>query len=261
MAIEQKEQSASDKTELLPRSPLKLVGPGNGLIILGLTYLVWYVMPFSITFLTTPPDFGRSFHNWAYSMTIFIAGLAWYHKSPLSRIVLVVQAFIVPVTASGSVVTFDAAMINWAVALAWLCIVVIERTRHHNVFEARLQKRTVQWLNMHLMIITWLLIAHVSIVFFITRVPQETGLLAISNNAGFLANLPPELAILSTWVFDIALIGMVVVLLYEQFKMGYNPQGKPWPRWSFWWSFVCIGAGLVALAIQALTCFPACLPA
>src|SRR5271157_5704523 len=114
MAIEQKEQSASDKTELLPRSPLKLVGPGNGLIILGLTYLVWYVMPFSITFLTTPPDFGRSFHNWAYSMTIFIAGLAWYHKSPLSRIVLVIQAFIVPVSVSGSVVTFDAAMVNWA---------------------------------------------------------------------------------------------------------------------------------------------------
>jgi hypothetical protein len=41
------------------------------------------------------------------------------------------------------------------------------------------------------------------------------------------------------------------LICYEQFKMGYNPNNKSWPRLSFWWTiFGLIGAPLVALAIQ-----------
>jgi hypothetical protein len=250
MAAEKNEQPTPRETKGTTQSHNKLVGPGLGLVIMGAAYVIWYIMPFSIVFLTTPPDLGRSFHNWVIAMTILIAGLAWYHKSVVSRIVLVVQAFIVPITMSGSVVTFDAAMVNWAIALVWLIVVLVERQRHQNFLEARLQKRTVNWLNMHLMIIAWILIVHVSFLFFVTRVPQEGNLLSYGPFAGFLANLPPEAGEYSTWAFDLCLIVLIAMFLYEQFKMGYNPQNKPWPRLSFWWIFVCMGTALIALAIQ-----------
>jgi hypothetical protein len=78
-------------------------------------------------------------------------------------------------------------------------------------------------------------------------------LLSLGPQAGYLINYDPEVLEISTWAFDISLVILIAIILVEQFKLGYNPQNKSWPRWSFYWVFVCIGAGLIALAIQALT--------
>ena len=44
---------------------MDLIGPGIGLIILGLAYLVWYVLPFSTSYLAGEP---REYLNWGYAM-------------------------------------------------------------------------------------------------------------------------------------------------------------------------------------------------
>jgi hypothetical protein len=43
------------------------------------------------------------------------------------------------------------------------------------------------------------------------------------------------------------------VLIWEQYKMGYNIKNKPWPRTSFYIVIIIMGASLVALLIQDLT--------
>ena len=115
----------------------------------------------------------REYLNWGYAMTILITGCAWYHKSVLSRIILMVEAILLPIAASGSVNTFIISMINWAVAGLWLIIMLIERSRYFHFFETKMQKHTIQWLNMHLLIITWILIAHIAFVFLTSRAPKK----------------------------------------------------------------------------------------
>jgi hypothetical protein len=135
----------------------------------------------------------------------------------------------------------------------FIAIFLFERNREEFLFRERFGKRTWNFLNMHLLIISWLLIMHIAFVFLIQRVPQEIDLLQIDPNAGWLENYTPELHEFSTWLFDISILLWGVLVLYEQFKLGYNFQNKPWPRWSFYMIFIAIGMGILGLIIQQFT--------
>jgi hypothetical protein len=232
----------------------RFINPGFGLVIMGAAYVAWWcLLPAAIeTFIKD----GRWAHNWAFAIIILTVGAAWYHKSPASRTVAAVQALMMPVTSSGSVNTVLMTAITLMVGLAWVVITCIERARKQNFLEKRLQKRAVLWINMHAQVVAWLLIAHMGIVFLIGRIPFENQLLAaeaiVGERLAFMVNLPPELLEIASWGFDIALITWAIIALYEQIKMGYNVQGKPWPKLGFWWTFVTMGAGLVGLAIQVV---------
>jgi hypothetical protein len=228
----------------------RLVGPGLGLVLLGLIYFIWYIMPFSIAFLQGKPLY---IHNWGYSIIFLTVGLAWYHKSVLSRAIALIQASYLPILASGSVDPFIMVFIIFITLVVFGVVVIIERRRGKFYFQERLQKRPWEWLNLHLLVVSWLLIIHIGLVFLVVRAPTEISLLEIGSNAGWLKYYPPELIEISTWMFDIAIIAWGIIVLFEQFKMGYNFQNKPWPRWSFWAIFIAIGAGLIGLIIQAVT--------
>ncbi|MDY6930909.1 MAG: hypothetical protein SVJ22_03200 [Halobacteriota archaeon] len=223
------------------------VGPGMGLIILGLSYIVWWVMPFAFEAYNQDPRWA---HNWAYAIIILTVGLSWYQKSPTSRLIATTQSFMLPVTASGSFDNLTLTYITIAILLIWSIVVVIERIRGKKFLEERLQKRTFNWLNLHLPIISWILIGHMALVFFIGRAPQEAALLTIGTHAGWLANFPPEAGDFATILFDISLIVLVLIMLYEQYKMGYNPKEDPWPSYSFWFVFFCIVAGIIGVMIN-----------
>lgn len=230
-------------------SKKQLIGPGLGLVLLGLAYLIWWLMPFAWEAYHADPRWA---HNWAYSIIILNVGLAWYHKSVVSRTIATIQSFMMPVTASGSFNTLIMTYITILIFLFWTVIIVIELIRGKKFLQDSLEKRTWLWINMHSLIISWILIAHLGLVFLIGRVPLENQLLGFGTDAGFLANLPPEGHEFATWFFDITLIVWSLIALYEQFKMGYNIQNKPWPRWSFYWAFVCMGSGLLGLGLNAI---------
>jgi len=225
------------------------VGPGLGLLVMGLAYLVFWLMPFTIdTYLGD----NRWAHNWAFSVIIFTVGAAWYQKSPLSRAIAVIQSIMLPITASGSFNTLYCSFVTVAIAVVWGLVVAIERARKKPFFQDSMEKRSWNWANMHSMIICWLLLAHMAFVFLVTRVPQEAGLVGGAPRLGFLTNLPPEAGDFATWFFNIALLVWAILAITEQFRMGYNPQNKPWPRWSFWWVFVCMIAGTVGMGVNGL---------
>ena len=239
------EKVITSKKAVLPNK--YKVGPGMGLIILGLSYIIWWVMPFAFEAYNQDPRWA---HNWAYAIIILTVGLSWYHKSPTSRLVATAQAFMLPVTASGSFNNLTLTYITIATLILWCVVVIFERMREKMFLESSLQKRTYNWLNLHLPIISWILIAHMALVFFIGRVPQEAQLLALGTHAGWLANFPPEANDFATIFFDISLIVLVLVMLYEQYKMGYNLKENPWPSYSFWFVFFCMAAGIIGVMIN-----------
>ncbi len=237
-------------TEEIQKPDKFLVGPGFGLFLMGAIYLVWWIF-FSFEYIFGPMGDVRWAHNWAYAIIILTVGAAWHQKSVITRFIATVQAFMLPVTASGSFDSFIMTYITIGLAAAWAVTVAIERMRGKMFLQDKLQKRTWLWICMHSVVISWILIAHMGLVFFIGRVPLENQLLSFGTYAGFLANIPPEFTELATWAFDITLIIWALIVLYDQFKLGYNVQNKPWPRRSFYMVFICMGASLVALGIQA----------
>ena len=226
----------------------KLVGPGLGLIIMGAAYLVWWLL--FIEYAIMDP---RWLHNIAYAIIILNVGLAWYHKSALSRTVAMIQSFMLPITGSGSFNALICTIISSLIFIVWIIIVLREKTKGVEFLEEKLSKRGKNWLNMHILIIAWILVGHMGLMFFIVRLPLESQLYGYGATAGYLMNLPPESYEFATWAYNIGLFILIAVILVEQYKMGYNIQNNPWPRRSFWIVIIVMGASLVALAIQSVT--------
>ena len=246
------ETISKKNTEENPRPNKFQVGPGIGMIIMGVLYIWWWVMPWAWESYRDDPRWA---HNWAYAIIIFTVGLAWYHESPITRIIAVIQSLMMPITASGSINTLLCALITLIIFILWIILVIIEKRAKKYFLVDRMQKKTILWLKMHTMIIAWILVGHMGLVFFLARAPFEVQLLNIEGlygiRPGFFVNLPPENHEYATWTYDIGLSIWMIVICFEQFKMGYNIKKKPWPIWSFWWTIIgLVIIPLVALAIQ-----------
>ncbi|MFX1574494.1 MAG: hypothetical protein ACFFB0_17270 [Promethearchaeota archaeon] len=239
---------SEEKPEPAPPKQNKLVGAGLGLIIMGLAYLVWW-----LSFIENAIIDPRWTHNIAYAIIILNVGVAWYYKTPLSRTVVMIQSFMLPITGSGSFDTVICTIITSIILVLWIFIVLFEKNRGKEFFKEKISTRGKNWINMHTLIVAWILIGHMGLMFFIVRLPLEAQLYGYGERAGYLMNLPPESYEFATWTFNIGLFLLISVILWEQYKMGYNLQNNPWPRKSFWVVLIIMGASLVALAIQSIT--------
>jgi hypothetical protein len=227
------------------------VGPGYGLLFLGTLYLVFWLMPFALEAYAEDPRWA---HNWAYAIILMTIGAAFHHKSILSRIVAMIQGLMMPLTASGAFNAEMMTLITIIIGAAWLIVFLIEKLSKNMLFQDSLSKRSWNWINMHSLIVCWMLMAHMGLVFFIGRLPFEAEMATIGaslgRNIGILANLPEERHELVTYVFDINLIILALLFGFEQFKLGYNIQNKDWPRISFWWIWVTLVLGIILLPVR-----------
>ncbi len=218
---------------------------------MGIMYLAFWLSPLTYESFTTDP---RWTHNWAYSLIIITIGASFYHKTVVSRTIAFIQSLLMPLTASGA---FNATLMTLAastILIVWVVVVLIERARDSPLLLERFSKRTQNWIVMHLLIVCWLLVAHMGLVFFFGRLPFEAQLdtigTGLGETLGFLINLPPERFDIVTYVFDINLTILAVLFCYEQFKVGYNLKDKPWPRFSFWVLWITIVLGLILIPIS-----------
>lgn len=239
-------ENKSNQSESKPNK--WIVGPGLGLIIIGLSYLVWWLI--FIDYAIRDPRWA---HNFAYAIIILNVGLAWYHQSPVSRAIAMIQSFMLPITGSGSFNTVFCTIICSVILVIWAIIVLIERNKEKIFLEEKISRRGKNWLNMHTLILAWILIAHMGLMFFIVRLPLEAQLYSYGDRVGYLMNLPPESHELATWAFDIGLFILTSVFLWEQYKMGYNIKNNPWPKKSFYLSILVMIVALIALALQEVT--------
>ena len=222
------------------------IGPGLGLLLMGILYLVFWLLPFTIDSYIEDPRWS---HNWVYSLIIITIGASFYQKSVVSRTIAMVQASLMPLTASGAFNTTLMTLVALLILSAWIIVVMIERRNNAPLFDHRISQRTQTWVNMHSLIVCWMLIAHMGLVFFFGRLPFESQLdtigTGLGQSLGFLFNLPVERFDLVTYVFDINLIILAVLFGYEQFKVGYNTKNEPWPRTSFRFLWITVALGLL----------------
>ncbi len=227
------------------------IGPGLGLLLMGIMYLAFWLSPLTYESFTTDPRWS---HNWVYSLIIITIGASFYHKTVVSRTIAFIQALLMPLTASGAFNTTVMTLAALSILVVWIVVVLIERGKNAPLLLERVSKRTQKWVVMHLLIVCWLLVAHMGLVFFFSRLPFEAQLdtigTGLGEGLGFLINLPIERYDLVTYVFDINLTILAVLFCYEQFKVGYNLRGEPWPRFSFWFLWITIVLGLVLIPIS-----------
>ncbi|MFW9975719.1 MAG: hypothetical protein ACFFDQ_10660, partial [Candidatus Thorarchaeota archaeon] len=201
------------------------VGPGFGLLLMGIMYLVFWLMPFTIeTYIDDP----RWAHNWTYALIFMTLGASFYQKTVASRIIALFQASLMPLTASGLFNSTLITLIALLIGSLWIIVVLIERRMNTPLLDHRLSRRTQNWVVMHSLIVCWLLLAHMGLVFFIARLPFEAQLdtigTSLGQSLGFLLNLPVERFDLVTYVFDVNIIILAILFSFEQFKVGYNPR-------------------------------------
>lgn len=224
------------------------IGPGLGLLLMGLMYLTFWLLPYTIESFIDDPRWS---HNWVYSLIIITIGASFYQKTVVSRFIAMIQASLMPLTASGAFNTTLLTLVALSILLVWVIVVMIERRTNSPLLEQRLTQRTQNWVVMHSLIVCWMLVAHMGLVFFIGRLPFEAQLdtigTGLGESLGFLINLPIERFDLVTYVFDINLTILAILFGYEQFKVGYNLKDKPWPKLSFRFLWITVILGLVLL--------------
>lgn len=224
------------------------IGPGLGLLLMGIMYLVFWILPYTIESFIEDPRWS---HNWVYSLIIITIGASFYQKTVVSRTIAMIQATLMPLTASGAFNTTLMTLVALLILSVWIIVVLIERRTNSPLLDSRIAKRTQTWVIMHSLIVCWMLIAHMGLVFFFGRLPFESQLdtigTGLGESLGFLINLPIERFDLVTYVFDINLIILAVLFGYEQFKVGYNLQNKPWSKISFRFLWITVVLGLVLL--------------
>ena len=234
-------------TGLTPENKYQ-IGPGLGLLLMGIMYLIFWLLPYAIEDLIADPRWS---HNWVYSLIIITIGASFYQKTIVSRTIAMVQASLMPLTASGAFNTTLLTLAALSILSVWIIVVLIERRSSSPLFGQRISQRTQTWVNMHSLIVCWMLIAHMGLVFFFGRLPFESQLdtigTGLGESLGFLINLPIERYDLVTYVFDVNLIILALLFGYEQFKVGYNLQNKPWPKISFKFLWITVILGLVLL--------------
>jgi len=176
----------------------------------------------------------------------------------VSRTIAVIQALLMPLTASGAFNTTLMTLVALSILSVWIIVVLIEHRNNSPLLNNRIAQRTQNWVIMHSLIVCWMLIAHMGLVFFFGRLPFESQLdtigTGLGESLGFLINLPIERYDIVTYVFDINLIILAVLFGYEQFKVGYNLKNKPWPKISFrfLWITVALGLALLPFSLQGI---------
>ncbi len=233
------------------------IGPGLGLLLMGIMYLIFWLLPFTIESYIEDPRWS---HNWVYSLIIITIGASFYQKTVVSRSIALIQASLMPLTASGAFNTTLMSLVALSILLVWIITVLIERRNNAPLLNQWITQRTQNWVVMHALIVCWMLVAHMGLVFFFSRLPFEAQLdtigTGLGESLGFLINLPIERYDLVTYVFDINLTILAILFGYEQFKIGYNLKDKPWPKISFRFLWLTVALGFILLPINLLGIIP-----
>ncbi|MHA1577077.1 MAG: hypothetical protein ACTSU3_06925 [Candidatus Thorarchaeota archaeon] len=250
------EEEATQDTTLTQINKYQ-IGPGLGLLLMGIMYLIFWLVPYTIEVYIEDPRWS---HNWVYSLIIITIGASFYQKTVVSRVIAIMQATLMPLTASGAFNTTMMTLVALAILSIWIVVTLIERRTNTPLLDNRISQRTQTWIIMHSLIVCWMLVAHMGLVFFIGRLPFESQLdtigTGIGESLGFLINLPIERFDLVTYVFDINLIILAILFGYEQFKVGYNLKNKPWPKISFRFLWITVALGLALLPFSLLGIIP-----
>jgi hypothetical protein len=172
----------------------KYINVGTPLVLMGTMWLYLWVVHWMDAYFDDP----RWGHNYLEASAFLIVGLAFFNRRLLSdAIALIAAILIVPV--SLELLPHNATAIAGGVMIALTIIdMVVERKRDTDILQPS-NKRWSFWLKGHLLRFSLVMLAHLSLIFFLVRVPADSY----------------EKDELVTWVFDGAMIVVAILGLLD----------------------------------------------
>ena len=179
----------------------RVMTAGNGILILGIAWLLFWLGPAFFLFREDP----RWGHNFAIPLTFITAGLASNTRIISCQLVAVISAFFIVPTLLAYWSWAVATMISGGLLGIFLILYFIETRRETELIVPNTRLRT--WLKIHLLTFTYLGLAHMPLIFYLIR---------WTNPDAFAKFLPPEHEI-STSVFNAMLLPLVILAILERF--------------------------------------------
>ncbi|MGD2147375.1 MAG: hypothetical protein PVH41_11835 [Anaerolineae bacterium] len=210
----------------------RLINVGTPLVLMGGLWLYLWVFQWFDAYLYDP----RWGHNYLEAAAFLIAGLAYFNRRLISQVIsLIAATMIVPVALE--LLPHSATAIAGAVLIVLTIVdIFVERGREADLAQPT-NRRIAFWLKRHLPRFTYVMLAHLALIYFLVRLPAgtyETDLV--------------------TKVYDAALFPLAILALLEGMakKLGNIP--VPWL--SFFWGMATIIVSLIILIQQPETWVP-----
>jgi hypothetical protein len=204
---------------------------GNGILILGVLWLIFWIVPAFFLF----EEDSRWGHNFAIPILFIIVGLAFNVNKISCQLTAAIASFLtIPILLAFW--PWDLSTIIAGVFLTVFCVLyLIERKRKTELINPKGRLRP--WLKMHLLTFAYFGLVHMSFIFFLVR---------WNNPEPFLRYLPVEHHV-STSIFNVMLLVLTVFAIMERFvkKIGRFSV----PKAGFIWSVLMIVLPILAINI------------
>ncbi len=210
----------------------KLMTSGNGILILGVLWLLFWIGPAYFLF----EEDSRWGHNYAIPILFIMVGLAYNVNKISCQLTAAIGSYLTIPTLL-DFWPWDLATIVASIFLGvFLLLYLIERKRKTELIVAN--KRLRAWLKMHLMTFAYIGLVHMTFIFFFVR---------WNNFEAFDTYLPYEFEDYDTISFNAMLPVLTVFAIMERFvkKIGRFPI----PKAGFIWSILMIIVPLLIIAI------------
>ncbi len=209
----------------------KWMTAGNGILILGVAWLLFWLGPAFFLFEKDP----RWGHNFTLPITFITVGLAYHTRILSCQLVAVMSAFFIVPTLLAFWPWNIALMISGFFFIIFLILYHIEKRRGTGLIDPN--PRLKAWLNIHLLTFAYLGIAHMTLIFYLVR---------WSNPEAFADFLPPEHET-STSSFNAMVLVLVVLAILERFvkKVGSFQVAKI----GFIWAMLMIVIPILSISI------------
>ncbi len=208
----------------------KAMTAGNGILIIGIAWLLFWLGP-AFPMFEKDPRWG---HNFVLPVVFITIGAAYNLKKLSCQLVAVFASFIVTIP---TLLAFWPWNIALMIALMFLGIIaalfLIESGRKTELLDPG--PRLKAWLMIHLLNFSYIGIAHMPLIFFLSR---------WTNPDPFMANLPAEHEI-STTIFNAMLLVLIPLAAMERYVQ--RPGRFQVPKVGFIWAMLMIIIPLISI--------------
>lgn len=212
-------------------NPDILMSSGNGILILGVLWLLTWLGPAFLLFQEDP----RWGHNFAIPILFIIVGFAFHINKNSCQIIATVSSYLtIPIFLA--FVPWDFATIITCVFFGiFLLLYIVERRRKTELIDPN--QRLNFWIKKHAMTFAYIGLVHMSLIFFLVR---------WFNPDPFLTYLPIEHHV-STSLFNAMLVPLTILAIMERFVKKVGKISVP--KLGFIWSILMILLPLIAIGI------------
>jgi hypothetical protein len=209
----------------------KIFSSGNGILLLGILWLIFWLGPALFLFKEDP----RWGHNYAIPIIFIIVGLAYNVNKNSCQIIATITSYLTIPTFLAFWEWDTATYIAIVFLIIFIIFFLIEKNRKTELFNPK--QRLNFWLKTHLMTLAYIGLVHMPLIFFFVR---------WNNPEPFLKYLPIEHHV-STSLFNSMLFILTILAIMERNVKKIGRYSIP--KIGFIWSILMIVIPIIAINV------------